>query len=461
MLQHAKQVDMTQGGIFRQLMVYSIPILLSELFQQLYNTVDSVILGNFVSAQAMAAAGGTSSVTKMLVGFSAGVSIGCTVVVARYFGEKNEEKLRRSVSTMILLMAALGVLLATAGLLVTRPVLQVLSTPGDILPMAEDYLRIYFLGLPGLVLYNTFTGILRAVGDTRRPFYFLVLSSLLNVALDIVLAVQLDMGVSGAALATILSQALAAVLCLVILLRTQEAYRFRIQERLFDREIMRTVLRMGIPIGFQKTLTSFSNVIVLSYINFFGDACLAGWVVYTKVNHFVVVGLQSVGTSVTTFVSQNLGAGQYRRAQTGVRYAYWSSLLFAAAASLLILVFCRPIARLFGDDASTLSYAQLFLSHLIMLQMVHAAQSIYAGAMRGMGYAASSTVIMLTCLIGIRQLYLFCVTQIINTPVVVGLAFPLGWLAAGTVLYLFYRRYMGRALRQTGCAPDAHAETRR
>lgn len=243
------------------------------------------------------------------------------------------------------------------------------------------------------------------------------------------------------AYATVLSQAISALLCLLLLLRAKESYGFRFLEGGLSWDVVMQVFKIGMPIGIQKALTQFSNVIVLSYINFFGEACLASWVVYTKVSQFIVVGLQSIGSSVTTFVSQNMGARQYDRTRQGVKVAVMMSAIFTFLCSVSTFVLRYPIARLFGDDAPMLYYAEFFISHFILLQLFHTPQSVYSAALRGMGHAAAATYLMLLGLIGARQLYLVLITQLINTPAAVGLAFPLGWMSSGLMLLLYYYFY--------------------
>jgi putative MATE family efflux protein len=431
-------VDMTRGVIWKQLLVYSIPILLGELFQQFYNVADTIIVGNWVGDTAMAAVGGTSTVTKIMVGFFNGISIGCTVVVARCFGAKDEQKLKRSMQTIVCLSVIIGVMLSVIGVIITRPVLNLLSTPDDVMPFALRYLRIYFAGLLGTVLYNTVTGILRAVGNVRLPFMALIFSSIMNVALDIIFVVGLNTDVAGAAAATIISQLISASLCLLVLLRTYRGIKLGFSKELFDTAAMKDVISIGVPTGVQKMLTALSNVVVLSYVNYFGSASLAGWVVYTKVNHFIVVILQSVGSSITTFVSQNIGAKQYNRARQGVTFAFWACLVLTVISSVFIRIFHQPIIKLFGSDTEMQQYAALFLSNLILLQLFHVMQPIFAAALRGFGEAAKATAIMLSCLIVVRQIYLWVITKFINTPLVVGIAFPLGWTLSGILLMILY-----------------------
>lgn len=432
-------VDMAEGVIWRQLYLYALPILLGELFQQFYNMADTIVVGNWVSADAMAAVGGTSSVTKVLIGFFNGVSVGCTVVVAQCFGAKNREKLRQSVHTILSLSVGFGILLSAVGILITPPVLRLLETPQEVFPLAVLYLRVYFAGMLGLILYNTITGILRAVGNVRLPFLALLLSSAINIVLDLLFVIRFSWGVVGVAVATILAQVISALCCLYALTQGGEESLFQLGQSKFDVSVAKEVLVIGVPTGVQKMLTALSNVVVLSYINFFGNASLAGWVVYTKVNHFIVVALQSIGTSITTFVSQNVGAGQYRRAEKGVSVGFWSALALTVLLSVLILLFHRPIAELFGADPEMQYYASLYLSGLILLQVFHVPQSIYSAALRGFGEAAKTTAVMLFCLIVVRQIYLFSITQHINTPLIVGFSFPLGWLLSGVSLLALYR----------------------
>ena len=284
-------VDMAEGVIWRQLYLYALPILLGELFQQFYNMADTIVVGNWVSADAMAAVGGTSSVTKVLIGFFNGVSVGCTVVVAQCFGAKNREKLRQSVHTILSLSVGFGILLSAVGILITPPVLRLLETPQEVFPLAVLYLRVYFAGMLGLILYNTITGILRATGNVRLPFLALLLSSAINIALDLLFVIRFSWGVVGVAVATILAQVISALCCLYALTQGGEESLFQLGQSKFDVSVAKEVLVIGVPTGVQKMLTALSNVVVLSYINFFGNASLAGWVVYTKVNHFIVVAL--------------------------------------------------------------------------------------------------------------------------------------------------------------------------
>lgn len=440
MIKLNKNIDMTQGIVWKQLIMYSIPLLLGELFQQLYNTVDVIILGNFVNVNAMAAVAATDSVTKLLVGFFNGISVGSTVIVAFYFGKKDRKKINQSISTIISFSFYVGLALSVIGLLIARPILNLLCVPRDLMPLSIAYIRIYFMGLLGLVLYNTVTGVFRALGDARRPFYFLLLSSFLNIVLDLLFVVKFNWSVAGVAYATIISQALSALLCLMILFKDTENLNFSLKLNTIKKPIIRRVLKIGLPIGFQKTLISLSNVIVLSYINFFGASCLAGWVVYTKLYQFITTGVQSISSTITVFVSQNEGAKKTERANKGVATALFIATIFILCLSLIIFAFNGKVAHLFGDDENMHKYATLFIKHLILFQILHAPLSIFSGALRGKGKSANATLLAILGLVIARQLYLTVITKLYNTPLIVGASFPIGWSVSGLLLFLYYNK---------------------
>lgn len=439
------EIDMTTGVAWKQLVLFAIPVLLGEVFQQSYSIVDSAILGHYVGDTALAAVGAAESITRLLVGFFNGFSLGCTIVVGRCFGERNDGKLERTVHTIIYMSFGLGIVLSLIGVLIVDGTLSLVSTPEDVFPMAREYLVIYFAGMSGLVLYNTVSGILRAVGDSRRPLYFLIFSSALNIVLDVLFVAEWNMGIAGGALATILSQIISASLCLCMLMKSRQPWHFQIRGTL-DRWVIGEVLRTGIPVGLQKTITSLSNVIVLSYIADFGKVNMAGWVVYTKISHTLVVMTQSVSSAETTFISQNIGAGQYRRAANGVNVTLLLSVIQSLVLSGLVLIFQGPITRIFGDGPEMLACAQLYIRHLIVFQLAHVFMSVYVSALRGIGKAATGTALMIFGLVVVKQAYLMLITSIINTPLSVGFAYPLGWMVSGVLVWSCYRYYMRKTM---------------
>ena len=297
---------MTSGPIVRQLVAFALPLMLGNVFQMLYNTVDSIIVGNFVSKQALAAIGSTTMIVNMLVFFFNGFSTGAVVTIGQFYGAQKMEKLHKAVETTIAATFLLSLLFTIGGVLSVKPLLRMMSTPEDVFEDATVYLRIYIGGISGLLIYNIGSGILRAVGDSTRPLYFLILTSLVNIVLDLLFVVVLGTGIAGAAIATILSQFLSAVLILLMLTRTKDIYRLDWKELQMDGQILGKIFAIGMPAGVQSVLTAFSNIFVQSYINSFGSDCMAGWSSYNKLDQFIMLPMQSMAIASTTFVSQNL-----------------------------------------------------------------------------------------------------------------------------------------------------------
>ena len=436
--------DMTRGVVWQQLALFALPILLGELFQQLYNTVDSAIVGRFVGTEALAAVGSTGNLTKMLIGFFIGISIGCTVVIGRHYGAHDEKGLRDGINVIMFLSLAIGIGLSVIGVLITVPVLRVMNTPEDVFPLARTYVQIYFGGMLGFVLYNTSTGILRAVGDSRHPLMFLIFSSILNVILDCLFVIVFHLGVAGVAIATILSQFISAGLCILLLLRTREIFRWEVSLAFWRPDLIKDIMKVGLPTAVQRALTQVSNIIVISFIAVFGSACMAGWAIYIKLNSFMLITSQSIASSATTFMSQNAGAGNVQRIRAGIR----SSMIFAQIMNLffmvLFLVAAEPMSRIFGDDPAMIAYAVRFLHALLPFSVLQCFQTVYGGCLRGLGRAMLSTVILLTGLIGFRQLYLFVVMHFINTPEAAGLSYPAGWLCSCVLFVIVHIRESGR-----------------
>ena len=309
--------DMTRGPILQQLVFFALPLMLGNVFQMLYNTVDSIIVGNFVSKQALAAIGSTTVIVNMLVFFFAGFAVGAGVVIGQNFGAKNLDRLHDAVHTTMAATFVLSLLLTAMGVATVRPMLVLMRTPEDVFADAALYLRIYIGGISGLLIYNMGSGILRAVGDSTRPLYFLILTSVLNIALDLFFVLVLNMGIAGAAIATIMSQFVSAILTLLLLTRTKDIYRLEWKELRIDWPILKKIFAVGMPAALQSVITSFSNIFVQGYINVFGSDVMAGWASYNKLDHFILLPMQSMAMASTTFVSQNTGAGDEQRSHRG------------------------------------------------------------------------------------------------------------------------------------------------
>ena len=431
-------MDMTTGSIWKLLLSFSVPLLIGNLFQQLYNTVDSLVVGNFVGTEALAAVGSTTCIINTMVMFFTGTSIGATVVISRHYGAHDDRKLHLAVETTMMVTFIASILFTGIGVLFTPFMLRFMSTPEDVLPSASEYLRIYFSGISGLLIYNMGSAVLRAVGDTRRPLLFLCFSSILNTVLDLIFVIVFDLGIAGVAYATILSQFISAALVLVVLTLDGGSYHLVWQDLRIDRPTFRQILSIGLPAGFQQSLTSFSNVYVQSYVNYFGSACMAGWSCYTKIDQFIFLPLQSMNQAATTFVSQNIGAQDIKRAKRGSMTAFYMSTAITIAISAILWFTAGQFVSLFNQDPSVISYGVLFIHTNSTLTFTCCATQIFSGSLRGAGDSKTPMLVMLFSYVLFRQIYLYVITQFINTPAVVGFGYPLGWIACSLLTSYFY-----------------------
>ena len=435
-------VDMTEGPIWRLLVLFALPLLLGNLFQQLYNTVDSIILGNVVSKQALAAVGSTTSLCNTLINFFNGVSVGAGVVISHCFGARDDEGLHSAVETTIMVSLGIGLAVSVAAVPFVPIMLNLVSTPADVLEPAATYLRIYFMGVIFLFTYNMGGCILRAVGDTKRPLLFLIFSSVLNIVLDLLFVVVFRWGIAGAAIATILSEAISAVLVCVTLMRSREAYRLTLHDLHINWPVFRRILIIGVPVGIQQSLTAFSNAFVQSYINRFNSSSIvAGWSTHMKVDQFTILPAQSIGQAATTFVSQNLGAGRKDRARKG----FWTSLALGIGVlmviSAAIYISAEGIASLFNREADVVFFGAAFMTMMVPYRPLSAVFQCVAGALRGEGDSQGPMVIMLFSLVVVRWIYLLTATRVPHDVYTVAFAYPAGWIACASLsaLYYFYR----------------------
>ena len=434
--------DMTNGSIVKQIILFALPLMLGNIFQMLYNTVDSIVVGNFVGTQALAAVGSTTMIVNMMVFFFNGFSTGAGVVISNYFGARDMKQLHKAIETTMAATFVLSLLFTVAGVAAVKPMLRFMATPEDVFDQATVYLQIYIGGISGLLVYNMGSGILRAVGDTMRPLYFLILTSVVNIVLDLVFVLGLHSGIEGVAWATILSQFLSAFLTLILLTRSEDIYRLTWHDLRIDRSILGSIFAVGLPAGIQSVITAFSNVFVQSYVNFFGSSCMAGWSCYNKLDQFVMLPMQSMAMAATTFVSQNIGAGKEQRADKGTVITVGMSVGVTAVIVALLCLFAAPAVGLFSPDVSVIEYGVLFIRANCFFLLFNCVNHVLAGALRGRGDSRGPMVIMLLAFVGIRQLYLFVVTRFIaNTPFLVGFGYPVGWTTCCIieVTYFFLR----------------------
>ena len=435
----AGTTDMTQGSIIRQILLFAFPLMLGNIFQMLYNTVDVMVVGRFVSTQALAAVGSTTMITNMFVFFFNGFSIGAGVLIGQYFGARDMNRLHSAVETTMAMTFILSVVFSILGVAGVKQMLQFMSTPEDVFADATVYLTIYIGGISGLLIYNIGSGILRAVGNTTLPLLFLVLTSVLNIILDLVFVIGLGAGIAGVAWATVISQFVSAILILVLLTRTREIYRLVWKDLHINPTILKGIFAVGLPAGIQSVITAFSNVFVQSYVNSFGSGCMAGWSCYNKLDTFIMLPMTSMANAATAFVSQNIGAAKDDRAKKGTRISVLITVGITGVIAAFLFVFAEQGVALFTSDASVIRYGALFLHTNVFFLLANGINHVLAGALRGRGDSRGPMIIMVSSFVVIRQIYLFVVTRFVeNTPVLVGLGYPVGWMSCCVIELVYY-----------------------
>ncbi|MEG2350866.1 MAG: MATE family efflux transporter, partial [Hungatella sp.] len=361
-----EQNQITEGVIWQQLLLFFFPILFGTFFQQLYNTVDAIVVGRFVGKEALAAVGGpTGTLINLLVGFFIGLSSGATVIISQYYGAKRADKVGYAVHTSIAFSLVCGGVMMIIGLFGAPAALRAMGTPDDIMEYAILYIRVYFLGVIPNLIYNMGAGILRAIGDSKRPLYFLIASCMTNIVLDILFVVYFHLGVFGAALATILSQAVSAILVLIVLMRTGEIYQLILNRIRLDGRMLKRIIRIGLPAGLQSVMYSFSNVIIQTAVNQLGTDTIAAWTAYSKIDSVFWMIISAFGISITTFVGQNYGAGKMDRVKKGIRVCMRMCIVSSLALTGFLYLFGSPIFHIFTNDAAVLEKGMEILHFLV------------------------------------------------------------------------------------------------
>ncbi|RKJ41692.1 MATE family efflux transporter [Acutalibacter sp. 1XD8-33] len=452
MSQTIRENSITEGIIWKQLLLFFFPILVGTFFQQLYNTVDTIIVGQYVGKEALAAVGTTGTLINLLVGFFVGVSSGATVIISQFFGGGDWKNLSKAVHTSVALALAGGGVIMIVGLGTARPSLRLLGVPEQIMGDALTYLNIYYGGILFCMIYNIGTGVLRAIGDSRMPLYVLIVCCLVNIVLDLLFVVVFHWGVLGVALATVLSQAVSALLIMLRLMLTQEAYRVELRKIGFDRLLLRNVIRIGLPAGLQSVMYSVSNLVVQAAINSFGTDAIASWAAIGKIDGFIWMVMGAFGISITTFVGQNFGARKFGRVKRGVNVCLGMAMGSVVALSILLLVFMEPLLRFFTGDPAVISIGQSFLQILAPSYFTFVFIEIFSGAIRGAGEALQPMVITIFGVCGLRILWMLVALPLHPTMQMAAMNYPVTWVTTALVFIIYYCRmnWLKRSIKAAG-----------
>lgn len=437
---------MTTGSIQKNLLSFAIPLFLGNLFQQLYHTADSLVVGNFIGKESLAAISSIGSLTMLMIGLVQGIFVGAGVVISKAFGEGDKAAVQKAVHTTVALGLAGSVLLTLLGYYLSPLILLWMQTPVSVFDDAQLYIRIYFLGVSSLILYNTASGILQAVGDSRHPLYFLIISAIINIVLDLVFVAVFDMGIAGTAYATIIAQGVSAILSFRLLFSTSDIIKVRLSHIRFHKGFIGPILRLGVPSGIQNSVTSFANVILQSSINLFGPSAMAGNGAFMRIQGFAFIPITAFALALTTFTGQNLGAGEYERVRKGARFGVVFAMLLAETIGLLMYFGSEPLIALFSRDPEVLAFgvqkSQIASLFLWSLALSHAMTGIFRGA--GKSIVPMGVMLAVWCVF--RIIFIQVGLAIVMDIRVVYWAYPVTWTISAIlfVLYYFLVDWMGQ-----------------
>lgn len=428
---------MTEGSIWKKILLFSIPLILGNLLQQLYNTADSIIVGNFTGRNALAAVGSSTSLINLLIAFSMGAATGAGVIIAQHLGARDRKSVEKAVHTSLAIALILGLVLTICGIIFSRALLVWMKTPEEVLPDSITYLQIYSGGLIFNVLYNMAAGILNAAGNSKRSLLYLAAASVTNIVLDLIFIAIFDMGVAGAAIATDISQLVSSVLALRFLLKVDADYRVSLRLIRVDGSTTRRIVSIGLPTGIQNMVISFSNMLVQSSVNSFGAAAMAGFGAYMKIDGFNILPILSFSLAVTTFIGQNYGAGNLKRVKQGAVITVAMGMIYAIITGILILTFAYPLVGLFSSDPEVIEYGVETMRYLCPFYAILSVMHILAGAVRGTGRTVPPMVILLVSLCLFRIFWVYLILPHIGTIDGVFILYPISW-AVGATLMLIY-----------------------
>lgn len=430
---------MSEGIIWKKLTFFAMPLFLGNLFQQMYNAADSLIVGRYLGSEALAAVSSSGNLIFLMIGFFNGISIGAGVVISRFFGAKDYDSMRKAIHTTVAFGLVSSLILTIIGVLLAPQILVWMGTPENVLPQSTTFFRIYFAGALGLVMYNVFVGILQAIGDSKRPLYYLIVSSIINILLDLLFIRVFHMGVGSAAFATIIAQFISTLLCLYRLLRIKEVYSLTISMIKFHKGYLKMILSYGLPSGVQNSIIALANVVVQTNINAFGDLAMAGCGAYAKIEGFAFLPITSFTMALTTFVGQNLGAKEYDRVKKGMKFGLLTSMICAEIIGVFIYIFAPQLMSAFSGDVEVILYGAQRARTSSFFFFLLAYSHCIAAVLRGAGKSNIPMVVMMICWCFIRVGILTVFVPIFNSIQVVYAVYPITW-ALSSIFFFVYNR---------------------
>jgi len=434
----SKQHSLTEGSIWKAMILFALPVFLGNVFQQLYNAFDAWCVGNYIGDDALAAVSSSGSLIFMMVSFFNGLAMGAGVIIARAFGAKQYDTMQKAIHTAIAFGLVTGVILTVAGVALTPVILRWMGTPAEVLPQSITYFRYYFYGAIFIVMYNIFVGILHAVGDSKHPLYYLIFSTFVNIALDMLFVAVLGLGVGSAAIATTISQGVSALLCFQLLLRVDAPYKVRFRQIRFHKESLVQIIRYGLPSGVQNSVIALANVFVQTNINSFGKAAMAGCGSYSKLEGFAFLPVTCFAQALSTFVGQNLGAQQHGRVKKGVAFGVICSCLMAEVIGLLSYLFAPQLIGFFSETAEAISFGTEHMRTICLFYFLLAFSHCIAGVMRGAGKATVPMFTMLACWCVFRVSYISVAVRFVNRLTTVSWAYPITWTLSSIIFLIYF-----------------------
>lgn len=432
--------DLIHGSIAKSIFWFSIPLLVGNLFQQLYNTFDSYVVGNYVGKEALAAVGAASPIINMLIGFFMGLATGAGVIIAQYFGAGDNNHLKKAVHSSAALTLVMSVLLTVLGIFGTDPMLHAVGIPADVFPESSTYLSIYFAGICFALIYNMGSGILRAIGDSKRPLYFLVIACIVNIILDFLFVKYLKWGVAGAGYATLIAQAISALMIVYVLIKSEGAHQLIIKDIRFDMPILKKIIMVGLPTGLQQSIVSLSNLVVQSYVNAFGSSVVAGYSASIRIDGFVNLPLQSFNMAITTFVGQNIGAKQFDRVKQGTKSAMAMTFAVIATIAVILFLYGESFIAVFNSEPDVIQAGRTMQLAFVPFYIVLPIVQIYNGVLRGAGKSSVPMYIMVFNFVILRQIYLLFVTKITTSVYYVFMGWPVTWVTCALMFIVYYHK---------------------